>query len=89
MGERQNGTEAATLATMGSSAQACAWYIRRKFAGLSQSDVCLATGISRARYSHIEHEELEPTETERQKIDGALLPLPRAVVEELLKVTCP
>ena len=69
---------------MNKSTQACAWRVRRVAAGLRQLDVCLAAGISQARYSILERGEAEPTKTERQEIERILPALPPTVVEELL-----
>ncbi len=69
--------------TMNKSTQACAWRVRRVAAGLRQLDVCLASGISQARYSALERCEAEPTEAERREIERILPHLPLGVMEQL------
>ena len=64
--------------------QSCVWRLRRIAAGLRQLDVCLAAGISQARFSGIERGEVQPSEAERQEIERILPALPLTVVEELL-----
>ncbi len=75
--------------TMNKSTQACAWRVRRVAAGLRQLDVCLAAGISQARFSGIERGEVQPTEAERREVERILPPLPRPVVEELRMARSP
>ena len=69
---------------MSKSAQACVWRLRRIAAGLRQLDVCLAVGISQARYSTLERGEAKPTEAERQEIELVLPPLSPEIEEQIL-----
>lgn len=68
---------------MSRTIQSCVWRLRRIAAGLRQLDVCLAAGISQARFSGIERGEVQPTEAEQREVERILPPLPRPVVEEL------